>query len=157
MYNRGMKKNIVCIKCGETDESKFYPTSINKSDYRCKTCVNITINEWKRNNPEKVKAYARDWMRDWASKNREEYNEGARQWRKNHPQEQYEIRMRYYHKNKNAHDCQCKAFKEFSETQNCEVENCEELGERHHDDYSKPLEIRWFCKKHHKELHRLLT
>lgn len=35
---------------------------------------------------------------------------------------------------------------------------CEECGaqptEAHHDDYSKPLEIRWLCKRCHDEHHR---
>ena len=34
---------------------------------------------------------------------------------------------------------------------------CEVCGdtkvEKHHDDYSKPLEVRWLCKTHHRELH----
>lgn len=36
---------------------------------------------------------------------------------------------------------------------------CEQCGavkvEGHHDDYTKPLEVRWLCKKHHVEHHRL--
>jgi hypothetical protein len=34
---------------------------------------------------------------------------------------------------------------------------CEECGypdvHAHHDDYDKPLEVRWFCAVHHRELH----
>lgn len=26
-------------------------------------------------------------------------------------------------------------------------------GHAHHDDYAKPLEVRWFCRKHHREQH----
>ena len=33
----------------------------------------------------------------------------------------------------------------------CEV--CEGLAEKHHDDYTKPLEVRWLCREHHLELH----
>lgn len=37
-------------------------------------------------------------------------------------------------------------------------EPCEVCGdvnsEAHHDDYDKPLEVRWLCRKHHNELHR---
>lgn len=34
----------------------------------------------------------------------------------------------------------------------CEV--CGAIAQMHHDDYSRPLYIRWFCRRHHLELHK---
>lgn len=37
-----------------------------------------------------------------------------------------------------------------------EKKNCfcgETLVEAHHDDYTKPLEIKWFCRQHHEDKH----
>lgn len=36
--------------------------------------------------------------------------------------------------------------------QPCEI--CGEMAQMHHEDYSKPLEIIWLCRKHHLELHK---
>jgi DNA-directed RNA polymerase subunit RPC12/RpoP len=33
----------------------------------------------------------------------------------------------------------------------CEV--CGEKAEGHHEDYSKPYDVRWLCRKHHNETH----
>lgn len=35
----------------------------------------------------------------------------------------------------------------------CSVSRCNEKGERHHPDHSKPLEVVYLCKKHHVEAH----
>ena len=36
--------------------------------------------------------------------------------------------------------------------QPCEA--CGDKAQAHHDDYSKPLDVRWLCTKHHAEWHR---
>jgi hypothetical protein len=35
----------------------------------------------------------------------------------------------------------------------CERCGTEDNVEAHHDDYSKPLDVRWLCKEHHLEIH----
>lgn len=39
--------------------------------------------------------------------------------------------------------------------QPCEVCKSEKKADAHHDDYTKPLDVRWLCRKHHNEHHRL--
>jgi hypothetical protein len=36
----------------------------------------------------------------------------------------------------------------------CEKEDCVVIGQGHHDDYDKPLDVRWLCRKHHFEEHQ---
>ena len=38
--------------------------------------------------------------------------------------------------------------------QPCEVCGTTDDVQRHHPDHSRPLEIRWRCRRHHAELHR---
>ena len=36
--------------------------------------------------------------------------------------------------------------------QPCEV--CGDVAEAHHDNYDEPLQVRWFCRRHHAQFHR---
>ena len=40
--------------------------------------------------------------------------------------------------------------------QPCEVCNTDIFLHMHHDDYAKPLEVRWLCALHHAQLHKRL-
>lgn len=31
---------------------------------------------------------------------------------------------------------------------------CGKKAEAHHDDYNKPLEVKWYCRMHHLEIHK---
>lgn len=35
----------------------------------------------------------------------------------------------------------------------CSISGCEEKGERHHEDYNKPLDVIYLCRKHHMDFH----
>jgi hypothetical protein len=37
----------------------------------------------------------------------------------------------------------------------CEVCGTNEYIQAHHDDYDKPMDIRWLCRKHHREHHQM--
>ena len=39
--------------------------------------------------------------------------------------------------------------------QGCKI--CDETAEAHHEDYSKPFEIKWLCTKHHRQHHTKST
>jgi hypothetical protein len=39
---------------------------------------------------------------------------------------------------------------------NCEICGTNENIEAHHEDYTKPLDVRWLCRVHHREHHKLI-
>lgn len=63
-------------------------------------------------------------------------------------------RAKNYHLQKKASYKVQKAIRDGNLTQElCEV--CGKEGTAHHDDYAKPLEVRWLCHRHHL-MHHLL-
>jgi hypothetical protein len=76
----------------------------------------------------------------------------AKRWRKANPDKANAHRIRYPEKYK-ASTAVNNAIRDGKLVrQSCET--CGGFGEAHHDDYAKPLEVRWLCRKHHAEQHR---
>ena len=117
--------------------------------------------EYKRRYHEAHKEEDNARMREYRKKNKDKIRGYIREWRKNNPE-----RLKYHHdksqkkyieKNKDiavAHSLVHKAVESGLLIRNaCEI--CgEEKTEAHHDDYNKPLKVRWLCKKCHVEWHK---
>jgi len=121
-----------CKKCNKLKLLTDYYAS-NKST--CKECVKSSARKNRQENIEHRRAYDRD--------------RGNRQ----KPEYLKEYREKYPNKYK-AHNLVNNSIRDkklFSEP--CEVCNSDKVV-AHHDDYLKPLNVRWLCQAHHKQWHR---
>ena len=127
-----------CFKCGEVkDLSDFYkhPQMPDGHVNKCKTCNKKDVIENRKSKVEYYRAYDRE--------------------RGNRQPEGYmkEYREKYPNKYK-AHTMvgnAVSAGKLFPEP--CEVCFNTHDVHAHHDDYLKPLNVRWLCAAHHKQWH----
>jgi len=77
-----------------------------------------------------------------------------KRWRKEHPDAVREMLKRIKIKTK-AHNTMNYAIRVGKLRRGaCDVCGSTERIEGHHEDYSKPLNVSWLCKKHHAVLHR---
>jgi hypothetical protein len=100
---------------------------------------------------------------------KEDYNSYYREYRKTHAEQIKIAKKRYvkkfirihgYHPNKKYPE-KVKARKRLVEAikngklkrENCSICNSPN-SHAHHDDYTKPLEVKWFCPLHHSEYHK---
>ena len=130
-----MKK---CFKCGEVKNlSDFYKHKAMSDGHlnKCKECTKEDVKERRRTNP-KVQEY--DRLR------------GNRQ----DPDYLKQYREKYPNKYK-AHNLVNNGIRDgkISSKNSCEECFSEFSFEAHHDDYSKPLDVRWLCALCHKRWH----
>ena len=131
-----------CFKCGqEKDISEFYKHSKMADGHlgKCKECAKIDVKTRYDLKIEKIKEYERKRFQN--------------QNRKEKLAEYQRIRRDKYPKKYKAHSKTSNALRDGRiEKQPCEV--CGELNtQAHHDDYDKPLDVRWLCFKHHRLHH----
>jgi hypothetical protein len=128
-----------CRKCGEVKPlSRFYKQIGMKDGYRheCKDCRAIRSSKnYQEHLDEKRRA------------NRGAYKRNP-EWYKEHQRKQ----VAHFPEKHRARVALNRAVMEGKVTkQPCHCGNPK--AEAHHDDYSKPLEVRWLCRKHHQEAH----
>ena len=134
-------------------ETQFPPSALAKGDYRCLACFRAKNKKLRESNPGKARKGARDRMRQWRERNPgvksteapESVRARASRYAKEHPEV------------KRAHNMVQRALKDGRLTK----KPCEECGstrvQAHHEDYSKPLQVRWLCPKHHNREHKWLS
>lgn len=127
-----------CFKCGiDKPLSEFYKHKQMGDGYlnKCKECTKKDVNKHRKENIERIRAY------DRARGNRQ-----TKQYRDNYKQ-------RFPNKYK-AHNMVSNAIRDkklFKEP--CEICGTTEKIHAHHDDYLKPLNVRWLCAAHHHQWH----
>lgn len=122
---------IFCKSCQKTKSSDCFYES---SKTRCKECVKIAVKKNRAENIDRYREY--DRLR------------GNRQ--------SYEYVKSYRNANKKkyaAHNKVNNALRDGKIQKGC----CEICGSKethaHHDDYDKPMDVRWLCAVHHKQWH----
>lgn len=137
-----MPKTKTCSRCEQEKVAEDFARSLTTKDklsHICRACKRLYDQNYRKENREKINAKERKWRKE----NRDWTREKWREYRENNP------------KKYRAHYLVCNAVKR----KRLEKEPCEvcgsELSQAHHDDYDKPLEVRWLCAQHHSDWHKL--
>lgn len=100
----------------------------------------IKCRKYAHENPEKISKYSLNW----ANKNKEKKRSYQEKWRKSNLKQkaanaylQIQVREGYIVKPKSCTKC---------------LKEC--VTEAHHEDYSKPLVVKWYCHRCHMKQHR---
>lgn len=135
-------KSKQCKKCKETKPmTEFYKHSAMGDGHLnfCKPCVRKRVSAHRDANIEHIREYDRERAKTVAR--RAHIAANCKRWRAANP-ERYRAQVEL---NNAVRDGRVNR-------QPCEV--CGAKAHAHHDDYSKPLDVRWLCAVHHAEAHK---
>ena len=130
----------------------LYPHNTGRTGYskgcqcaRCRAAHARYQREYSAQNPEKVRGYQRCYREKNKEKVRASRAKCDRRRKKKYPEKRRARRMVYRHKKRGN-----------LIPQPCEICGVEPT-EAHHEDYNKPLEVRWLCRTHHNKKHGKIT
>jgi len=138
MALRGLYMNKICFKCNEEKIlSDFYKHSLMKDGHlnKCIECAKNDATKHRNKNLKSIREY------DRKRGSRQDYTY-TKEYRKEFP-DKYKA-----HTIVNNAIRGNKLFKE-----PCEVCHTNDVIHAHHDDYGKPLNVRWLCSSHHSQWH----
>jgi hypothetical protein len=90
----------------------------------------------------------------WVKNNRQKQREISNRWKKKHPESTRKSSRKHKAKYPEQPKAQIIAFRKVSLGKCCERCGATENLERHHPDYSKPLEVQTLCKTCHTQVHQ---
>lgn len=137
-------------------KQKFEPTprQIRKADWLCLVCRRKADKAWRAKrkesgNPVISTKLSREYHQQYL---KEYFQDKTKRTRRNQLAKQY----RQDHQLRHKHEARWSTARAINRgdliKQPCEV--CgEPKVDAHHDDYSRPLDVKWLCRKHHNELH----
>ena len=145
----GMKQCTKCLETKPFDMFRKNDAMLDGHTSWCKPCQNRAGEQSKKKDIEAFRAKERAWY----AKNKEAINERRRKlYVEKHGERplltDQEVRMRSVVRRKTRRYL----AKGLLVKTPCHVCGSLEV-EAHHADYSRPLDVVWLCKKHHKELH----
>ena len=112
-----------------------------RSRYATREQYNLYFREYYKKNAERMRGYKKFYNAKWRKDNKDKHLGMAKKYRENHPEE---IKCR--------HALQYAV--KIGEVKRLPCQVCgSPKSQAHHDDYSKPLEVKWFCALHHREYH----
>jgi hypothetical protein len=141
-----------CSKCGSEFERTAY--QVRKCHWHCRSCSRIAEKAYRASRkaagiPIKPTKMPREWHRNYEVKYCSDPQVKVRR----------AAQMRSYTKSpavRSHHIARWKVGRALKAgrlvKQACEVCGARKV-QAHHDDYSKPLDVRWLCLKHHSEHH----
>lgn len=140
----------ICFKCGipkELDEFYKHPQMADGHLNKCIECTKSDVHRHRDANVDAIHAYDRERgklpHRLKANRDRQRVN----------PAPHYQALARYNQKHPERKAATVTVNNAVRD-ERLKRQPCEECGaekvEAHHDDYTKPLEVRWLCNKHHK-------
>jgi len=136
-----MKRCCRCARLRPLVEFSANHKAIDRKQSQCKECANKLKRDWRKNNPQQSLMTHTRWRR----KNPKLRALYASRWRQRNPEK------------RRAHRLVAFAVRrgQFARPSYCEDCKQERMLNAHHDNYNKPLEVRWLCPKCHVQAHSL--